>query len=586
MLHFIDFEVMKHNWLCVIINPISKTKKIIVDDPEELERYYEKFKDEIFIGFNIRGYDQWIFKAILGRFNPKEMNDYIIVKNNPPYRFSSIINKIQINIFDIMPNPPVSLKTLEAFMGGNITETTIPFDYPDPLNQSQIQELITYCTADVEATMEVFLRRKREFDSHMSLIRTFNLPLSYISKTQAQLAAIILGCNKVNYNDEWDISIIDTLEIKKYKHVVDWYNDSRNKDYNKKLETRIAGVLHVFAWGGLHGAIEKYHGTGQILHVDVASFYPAIMIEYGLLSRAVRNPSDYEKIRDTRLEYKKQKNPLEAPYKIILNGTYGISKDKYSIAYDPRRANEVCVNGQLLLLDLIEHLEVIEGFELIQSNTDGLIIKIPDTDEAFDQVDDICHEWETRCRMSLSFDYIKEIYQKDVNNYIFIDEDGGLERKGGYLKENNELDNDLPIINTALVEYMVNKIPVERTINNCKDIVQFQKVVKLTSKYKYVKHNNEQKTDKVFRVFASTNFRDGKIFKVKDKVDKHGRTYSSEEKFANTPDKCFIMNGDLTDMEIPNKLDRNWYINLAKKRLEDFGMSSQLELFKDFGVTV
>ena len=47
-----------------------------------------------------------------------------------------------------------------------------------------------------------------------------------------------------------------------------------------------------------------------------------------------------------------------------------------------------------MLIDLIEHLEAIDGFELIQSSTDGLIISLPDTDEAFNQMDDICYEWE------------------------------------------------------------------------------------------------------------------------------------------------------------------------------------------------
>ena len=74
-----------------------------------------------------------------------------------------------------------------------------------------------------------------------------------------------------------------------------------------------------------------------------------------------------------------------------------------------------------MLLDLIEHLEVVPGLELIQSNTDGLIIWIPDTDEAFEMVDDICWEWEQRCSTEqcsilLELDNISEIYQKDVNN--------------------------------------------------------------------------------------------------------------------------------------------------------------------------
>ena len=48
---------------------------------------------------------------------------------------------------------------------------------------------------------------------------------------------------------------------------------------------------------------------------------------------------------------------MQAPLKIILNSTYGAMKDKYNPMYDPRQANNVCVFGQLLLLDLIEHLE-------------------------------------------------------------------------------------------------------------------------------------------------------------------------------------------------------------------------------------
>ena len=35
--------------------------------------------------------------------------------------------------------------------------------------------------------------------------------------------------------------------------------------------------------------------------------------------------------------------------KIVLNGTYGASKDKHNNLYDPLMANNVCVAGQLLI---------------------------------------------------------------------------------------------------------------------------------------------------------------------------------------------------------------------------------------------
>ena len=201
---------------------------------------------------------------------------------------------------------------------------------------------------------------------------------------------------------------------------------------------------------------------------------------------------------------------------------------------------------------------------MIQSNTDGLIVKIPDTDDAFNMTDDICFEWEQRTGMKLAFDVITEIYQKDVNNYVFKFENGKIERKGSYVQEYDVLKNDLTIVNTALVEYMMNGVPVEETINNCDDLNLFQKVVKVSNKYLRAWHNGQALQDKTFRVFASTNPRDGSVYKQK----KEG---ANLEKFANTPEHCMIFNYAIT-AETRLKLDKNYYIKLAKKRLLDYGI--------------
>lgn len=60
--------------------------------------------------------------------------------------------------------------------------------------------------------------------------------------------------------------------------------------------------------------------------------------------------------------------------KIVLNSTYGILKDKNNPLYDPLMSNNVCVTGQLLLLDLIEKVE--PYCQLIQSNTDGIYMLV------------------------------------------------------------------------------------------------------------------------------------------------------------------------------------------------------------------
>ena len=113
-------------------------------------------------------------------------------------------------------------------------------------------------------------------------------------------------------------------------------------------------------------------------------------------------------------------------------------------------------------------------------------------------------------------------------------------------------------------DYMAKKIPVEDTINNCNELIMFQKLVKLSYKYEHVEHNGIKYNYKCYRVFASLDAKDGKILKC--------RTGNNPAKFGNTPDKCFIENGDIHNMPIPAKLDRQYYITLAKKRLSDFGI--------------
>ena len=141
-----------------------------------------------------------------------------------------------------------------------------------------------------------------------------------------------------------------------------------------------------------------------------------------------------------------------------------------------------------------------------------------------------------------------------------------LERKGTYVKELDELDNDLPIVNEAIVKFLTEDILPRDTIQNCNQLIKFQKLVKVSTSCLYGWHNNEFLSDKTFRVFASKNKSDTYIGKCKSE----GATI---EKFANTPEHCFIENDDVKSSAVPAILDRNWYINLAEKRIEDFGIN-------------
>ena len=625
---FYDFEVFKEDWIVVVIDSRTQKEHVIVNSKDELQTLYEANKYDIWVGYNSRHYDVYIFKAILCGFNPKEINDWMIVDGKEGWAFSGQLRNIQLNNFDVMPNPPIGLKTSEGFLGSNIKETEVPFNINRKLTQQELEQTIFYCRHDVEQTIKVFIERKAEFEAQYGIVKAFNLPLNMIGYTEARITAQVLGCVKQEFNDEFDYFFLPCIRLNKYAYVMEWFRKAaldctremkakyadpktktaerykynsddefwwKNYFYKRSLKTVVAGIPHTFGFGGLHGATEKpIHKKGQLIHVDVGSYYPSMLIAWGLVTRAATN-DNYKVVYDTRMQLKAEgKKKEQAPYKKLLNALSGAMKDKTNPAFDPRNNNCMCINGQLMLLDLIEHLEIIQCFELIQSNTDGLIVWIPDTDEAFRQLDDICYEWECRCstskcNISLGLDTISEIYQKDVNNYLWIDIEGGIERKGKYVKELSKIDNDLPILNTALVEYMVHGTPIEQTINSCKELMQFQKLVKLSDDYKWVEHEHCQPgysttgvkvikqvisypktirySYKSYRVFASSDVEDGRILKAGGKRGK-------PEKFADTPEHCFIFNDDVNGVECPAKLDKNWYIDLAKKRLKQFGILS------------
>lgn len=567
MLNFYDFEVFEYDWLVVIINPHTKTVEKIHNDPDKLKAYYESHSKEIWVGYNNKHYDQYIMKAILCGFNPKKVNDFIIKEKKDGWRFSDIFKKIPMINFDVMNKMDGGLKSLEGFMGNDIRETSVPFDIDRPLTSEEIAETFKYCKHDVEQTIEVFLNRIDEFNTMMHFIRHFNLPLSRLSKTKPLLAAEILGGNSKEFNDEFQFPILECIQLKKYKYIADWYKNPINHDYKKsQKDVVVSGVPHTFGWGGGHGAIPKYHDTGIFIISDVTAYYPSLQQKYKFGYRIMNNPENFEFIHGSNIKYKLAGDKkARQPFKIMDNAISGQLKQKTSIMYDPMSNNSICVNGQLLLLDLIEHLE--PYVDLVQNNTDGIIFKVRDYERDFDTIDDIVYEWEQRTGMKMEFDtFFGEIFQKDVNNYCLIDhETGAAKCKGGYLKKLSALDYDLPIVNKALNNYMIHGIPIEQTVNECDSLMEFQKIVKLSSKYKRAWHNGKPLQEKCFRVFASRSSKDGYI--GKQKTD--GATI---EKFANTPDQCFIFNDSVKGVKVPEKLNKKWYIDLAEKRLKQFGV--------------
>lgn len=590
-----DFEVFKKCWLCVFVELDTGKEINIVNDSNKLREFYKSHKNDIFVFFNGRNYDKYIFKAILCGYDPYKVSQFIIEDGRKGWEFDKTFQQIQLFDYDAY-TPFFGLKTLEGFMGDTIKETSVPFDIDRDLTEEEVEESLFYCRNDVLETIKVLRLRKNEFDAQFGLIKTFDLHLSNISKTQAQLAAVILGAVKQDLNDEWDIRLPETVDLGKYKHIGDWFLSDDCKKDNAKLECEIGGIPHVVGLGGLHGAIERYNEgcSDDEIYVmnDVNQMYPTLMVEYNLLSRGVVEPFKFVHILNESLRLKAlgEKNKRE-PFKRICNISYGAEGDKFNPMYDPLHRNLVCVFGQVLLIDLIDKIE--SFCKLIQSNTDGILVKVKKKD--LPKLNEEVEKWQKRTKLVMSYDEFVRVIQRDVNNYIIVPEGELYDKKGkprwkakgAVVKELSTLDYDLPIVNEAVKMWFLKGTPPEKTVFDCDELIKFQKIFKVSSLYKDARlgctfreesiidstgkrkkvklwnEDGELLTDKTFRVFASKK-ETGALYKRKE-----GK---NPEKFASCPENCFIENESVVGKNTNEykELDKQWYVDLARKRIREF----------------
>ena len=566
-----------HDWLCVIKTSAGITYKVHND----VDFLREIAKDiSCWVGFNNYYYDDLILAALLLKTSDiKEVSDSLI-RGEKLYKLRKIAKKFPTLdcMQELNPNNSVSLKEVEANLLENIHESPIDFRLRRKLTEEEIEEVFKYCENDVLATSKLFEIRKDYFDSKIDIVNQFGLNIEDVKLTRANLAAKVLRCKKKKLpDDEYNFKYVPELDLKKIPlEIVTFYDNIRNDFLNgidkneikeKELSVYVAGVKHDYKFGGLHGVINNLLYEGPILCVDVGSYYPSLMINFDFISRTTESPNLFKDLYNTRMKYKAAKDPKQQIYKILLNATFGASKFKGNLLYDPVQVNNICINGQLLLTELILDLQHLTT--VIQSNTDGIFFAY-ELDN-LNEIVRICKEWEQRYNLTLDYKYANKIIQRDVNNYALRFEDGKIKAKGifKYFKGGEFDRNNLAIIDKALVDYYINDIPINTTLMNeyrANNISLFQQIAKMGPTFSHIKHivnSDYQNVQKVNRVFATHDKKYGGIFKIKINEKTGTESYNQ---IPNTSNNVIIHNEDISLFD-KGKLDLKYYKSLIENNM-------------------
>ena len=258
-----DAEVFAHDSLFVFIS--YRTRKHVVFhncEPNKIQNFIDAY-NPILIGYNCNNYDKYILKCWLAGYTPeelKEVNDYII---NGGKGWEIDCGYVELPVMWDLFNeivPRKSLKELEGNLRLNITETTVPFDLPTKWTKEQFEEVLYYCTCDVEALFPIFEMLINKYKSKYIISRLGKLDLAYgMSLTDAKLTSVLLGAKKQEHDDPFKYTYPQQVDKSKIPQPFLDYIDDVVKHNDLNYES-IAPSLQYdecviqLGHGGIHGA--------------------------------------------------------------------------------------------------------------------------------------------------------------------------------------------------------------------------------------------------------------------------------------------------------------------------------------------
>lgn len=611
-MRFFDFEVTPNWWLCVFgdmpddlkdIKEEIKDGFIAIDSdmPDARDRLITLLKEENFVmtGYNIKGYDLIIANGVYQGFSPQQikiLNDIII----DPGSAWSTKEHIRLQPFakkrlrgicyqDLLDDGTGSLKEKEAVLGLNIIESSVDFN-KEYLTDEDKADMTYYCRHDVYSAMYFYWKVVHPYTrTKMALGKRFNIDEKTVrASTNAKLVCLALDAKRDYFSDAESIKITMPSKIREYVYenvpskVVEHLLNS-----NEPLTVQLFDNTVDYGNGGIHSVYKNnlYVESDEeyvLVNVDATSYYPSMLIQFDCLSRCIKKPELFKYIFDERVRIKHKKDKTaedqenQLAYKLILNTTFGASGNKFLDSYDPHMCTRTCRLGQLFLTALACKLvKTVNSCKIIQSNTDGILVYVKRKEMPV--IKKCMNEWSEVSGINMEEDYIDRIWQRDVNNYLLVKDNGEVKRKGAWLIDSWEKPGYVMVgalsafvSAKAVTNYLLYGKDIVESIVEDTDIFDFAMTCKKGPSYRGVVQRFEDGTEKELykcnRVYASKDQSLGQIFKYK--MYKGQISYA---KMPSIPEHCRLINNDLASYDfkdIKKDIDYMFYINRCADLLD------------------
>ena len=510
-----------------------------------------------------------------------------------------------IDLMEVSPGAAAELSL--KLTGGRLHSRTmrdLPYHHTTRLSPYQIRVLRDeYMQNDLDVTHDLAVELDSQIQNRITMSTRWHVDLR--SKSDAQIAETLLKKiveertgRRVYRPDVRAFSFkFETPEFVRFEtpgmqeqlrriQQTSFIVDSKGKMLKPPFLTKAEQIYiddtpYQMGIGGLH-SIESsvsHYSDDEFVFIDrdVKGYYPRNIINSGKNPKALghhfqpafqgfvterdaaKAQIDICKEAGDMAGAKKAKDTSEGG-KVLTNGTFGKTNQPGSVLYAPEMMLQTTMSGQLALCMAIEQLTM-KGFKVVSANTDGIVTRVDRARRWLFEA--IIFDWECQTGLQTEETVYKSLHMRDVNSYVAITEKGEVKVKGQYAQcgpgqpaaAGLKKAPDAQITSDAVVEYLKNGTPVEKTIRACTDVRKFVVVKRVDGGCDF----QGEYLGKAVRWYYSTEVHEPLRYK------NDGRGVGSSMgamPIMTLPE----------EYEIPADIDWDWYIREAYARLEDAGI--------------
>ncbi len=577
--------------------------------------FYKNIGDKMFCGYNNKHYDDVIINYLIDFYYKMDSLSYLKICNSLFNLSSTIVTSEEGNTskfkrwkyakyfysMDLLTmlfssKLRVGLKEMQVTMHyKNVEEYS--GDFSQFLPDSEIDNMIEYNINDVESTTELLNRLKDDVQLRLFIEKEYGIDaLSMDSVKFGETLLLKKYCEETRLSEQYVKTLRSPMDYIPLKDVIlpfISYKNPKLQDVLKDMKSQIvyskerkgyekkfvlSNVRYSVGVGGIHSLhtpqIFVPNDNEYIGHSDVASMYPSFIIKYKWIPRHLGKEfwQVYSQIYKERIEAKHSGQKLKnLALKLTLNSVTGKMQQETSWMYDPFSVFKIRINGQLILLMLVDRLLEL-NCKIVQVNTDGVMYIAQKTQR--EAVQEAVSEVEQLTQLTFESDDYEAFYQYAINDYFGVEKGFSqshnpklIEKKGMFITDPRLGKGLAPaIIPKAVINYFLTKQPTSEYIKSSKNIEDFLMYQRVDKKFKVL--HGDVPIQRINRFYASTN--DYSLFKV----DPTGKVANMLTKSGVT-----ILN-KMNDIPIENRhLNYQYYISEANKIISEF-VYQQLELFQ------